>query len=76
MRAVKWQCYQDLMSNLPESYERSEVLLNEAVVQDDFREGLRSWQDGRAPIFQPLPENLALIDITSQVPGSESSSKL
>jgi enoyl-CoA hydratase/carnithine racemase len=62
MQALKRQCYLDLMSKLPESYERSEVLLNEAVKQDDFREGIRSWQDGRAPTFQPLPDNLALID--------------
>lgn len=62
MQALKRQCYLDLMSKLPESYERSEALLNEAVKQDDFREGIRSWQDGRAPRFQPLPEGLALID--------------
>ena len=64
MQAVKRQCYQDLMSNMPESYERSEVLLNEAVRQDDFREGIRSWQYGRAPTFRSLPEHLALIDFT------------
>lgn len=64
MQAVKRQCYRDLMSTLSESYERSEVLLNEAVKQEDFREGIRSWQDGRAPKFPPLPDRLAVMDFT------------
>ncbi|MCB2073445.1 MAG: enoyl-CoA hydratase/isomerase family protein [Novosphingobium sp.] len=63
MQAVKRQCYRDLMGSLFESYERSVDMLDDAVLQEDFREGIRSWQENRAPAFPPLPEDLALIDL-------------
>lgn len=64
MRAVKQQCYQDLMGNLSESYERSEILLDAAVKEADFKEGVKSWQEKRPPAFPPLPDELALMDYT------------
>jgi enoyl-CoA hydratase/carnithine racemase len=63
MQAVKRQAYRDLMSNLFSSYERSEELLTEAMAQPDFKEGVTSWRENRAPAFAPLPEELAFIDL-------------
>lgn len=62
MRAIKRQCWQDLMSDFSASYARSEAMLAEASAQEDFREGIRSWQESRPPAFPPLAAELAFID--------------
>jgi hypothetical protein len=38
-------------------------MLEEAVKQEDFREGINSWQEGRLPKFPSLPEELAFIPL-------------
>jgi enoyl-CoA hydratase/carnithine racemase len=62
MRAVKRQAWRDLAGDLPASYRRSEDLLKEAAAGADFREGIASWRENRAPAFAPLPADLAFID--------------
>lgn len=62
MMAVKRQCYSDLMGGLLESYRRSEEMLAGAMTQPDFKEGVMSWQENRAPVFPPLPGELAFIE--------------
>ena len=39
-------------------------MLDEALAAPDFKEGMASWQEGRAPNFPALPDDLAIIDIT------------
>ena len=63
MRAMKRQVFLDLNDRFHPAFARSEALLNTAFGENDFKEGARSWQEGRPPIFPPLPENLALIDL-------------
>jgi len=63
MRTIKAQAWRDLMSDLFSAYDRAGELMNATFVGEDFREGLASWQEGRAPAFPPLPEELALIDL-------------
>ncbi len=66
MRAMKLQCYLDLMATLSESYERSEEMLDTAVKEGDFKEGIQSWQEKRPPMFPPLPAELALMDFSEK----------
>jgi enoyl-CoA hydratase/carnithine racemase len=63
MRVIKEQCFRDLTNSFFDGFARSEILLNEAFVQPDFKEGMQSWQEGRAPAFPALPAELALIDL-------------
>ena len=63
MQAIKRQCWQDLAGDFNASYARSETMLAEATTHDDFREGVQSWQENRPPVFPPLADDLALIDI-------------
>ena len=63
MRAIKEQCFHDLTNSFFDGFAQSETLLNEALGQDDFKEGMRSWQEGRSPAFPALPVELALIDL-------------
>ena len=63
MRSIKQQCLQDLTRNFHESYAASDTLLNTAFGEADFKEGLRSWQEHRAPSFDALPPQLAFIEI-------------
>jgi enoyl-CoA hydratase/carnithine racemase len=63
MRDLKRQCYADLTKSLRASYGRSESMLDEALGSEDFREGVRSWQDRRPPVFTPLAAVDALIDV-------------
>lgn len=65
MRAIKEQGFRDLTNSFFDGFTRSEALLNEALGQEDFKEGMRSWQEGRAPTFPPLPDDLAIIDLTT-----------
>jgi enoyl-CoA hydratase/carnithine racemase len=66
MRDIKRQCYEDLMSDLFVSYERSDRMLEDAASKPDFREGVSSWLEKRPPAFGPLPETQAFIDF---IPG-------
>lgn len=61
MQAIKRQCYADLMGDLFASYRRSEQLLEDATTAGDFKEGVMSWRENRAPQFPALPEDLAFI---------------
>jgi len=54
MRTIKAQVWGDLMRTVRESYDRADTLMNEAFASDDFREGIASWKEGRAPEFPPL----------------------
>jgi enoyl-CoA hydratase/carnithine racemase len=63
MWAMKQQVSLDLMSSLSEGYRRAEEMLANAIKQDDFREGVASWQESRAPQFPALAEELAFIDL-------------
>ncbi|GGA36643.1 enoyl-CoA hydratase-related protein [Sphingomonas psychrolutea] len=63
MRAIKEQCFRDLTNSFFDGFARSETLLNEAFGHADFKEGMRSWQEGRAPAFPALPDELALLDL-------------
>jgi len=62
MQALKRQCYADLMADFFASYDRSEAMLGAATGQADFKEGIASWLDKRAPAFPPLADDLAFID--------------
>jgi len=67
MRAIKQQSFADMAQPFLESFERSVALLDAALTMPDFKEGMASWQEGRAPAFPALPEDLALIELE---PGS------
>lgn len=64
MRAVKQQGFADLTRPFLESFDLSKAMLDEAFAAPDFKEGMASWQEGRAPNFPALPDDLAIIDIT------------
>ncbi|MBU6266619.1 MAG: enoyl-CoA hydratase/isomerase family protein [Sphingomonadales bacterium] len=66
MRAVKQQVWHDLTARYAESHARSEALLAEATAGPDFREGIASWQEQRAPAFPALDEALGFIEIRSR----------
>ena len=63
MQAIKRQVWQDLKSDFNASYARSDTMLAEACTHEDFREGIRSWQENRPPAFPPLADDLAFIDL-------------
>jgi enoyl-CoA hydratase/carnithine racemase len=63
MRTIKAQAWRDLMSDLFSAYDRAGDLMSATFVGEDFKEGLASWQENRAPAFPPLPAKLALIDL-------------
>lgn len=63
MRAIKQQCFHDLTNSFLDGFTHSEALLNEALGQEEFKEGMRSWQEHRAPAFPALPDSLAIIDL-------------
>jgi enoyl-CoA hydratase/carnithine racemase len=63
LAAIKRQALLDLEGTLPESYARSEAALTEALAGEDFKEGVRSWQEQRPPTFPPLPAHRALLDL-------------
>lgn len=62
LRQMKKQAILDLTGELDTAYARAETMLAEATTSDDFREGVKSWQEQRAPAFPPLGEDKALID--------------
>lgn len=63
MAAIKRQLLTDLVGTLPDAYARSETLLADASAGEDFKEGIRSWQEARAPAFPPLAPARALLDL-------------
>ena len=63
LRSMKLQLYTDMMSTFSEAFKRAETLLTQATASDDFKEGVKSWLEKRAPNFAPLPEDLARFDI-------------
>ena len=63
MRAMKQQMFEDLTARFLDSFEHSKAMLDQAFLAPDFKEGMASWQEGRAPQFPALPDALALIDI-------------
>lgn len=63
MRTIKAQAWRDMMSDLFSSYDRAGELMDATFTADDFKEGLASWQEGRAPSFPPLEGDEALIDL-------------
>ena len=60
---IKRQALLDLKGTLLESYARSGEMLAEALRGEDFKEGVKSWQEQRAPVFPPLPADKALLDL-------------
>jgi enoyl-CoA hydratase/carnithine racemase len=63
MRTMKAQLYADLDSTVLEAYARAISLADEAVVRDDFKEGLKALIEKRKPGFGPLDPALAYIDM-------------
>lgn len=61
MRAIKQQSFEDLTRRFHESFDHSVKLLDEAFLAPDFKEGMASWQERRAPQFPALPPELAII---------------
>lgn len=66
MRTIKQQMWRDLTASLPDSYDHADTLMQASFAGDDFKEGMRSWQEDRSPQFPPLPEELALIALTDE----------
>jgi enoyl-CoA hydratase/carnithine racemase len=64
MRAIKQQGFADLTRRFLESFDLSKAMLDKAFAAPDFKEGMASWQEGRPPHFPPLPNALAIIDVT------------
>lgn len=64
MAAIKRQALLDLTGTLPASVARAEALLGEALAGDDFKEGIKSWQEQRSPAFAPLDPARALLDLS------------
>ena len=63
MRMMKQQAFADLTRPFLESFDDSVALLDAAFLAPDFKEGMASWQERRAPAFPPLPDDLAIIDL-------------
>ncbi|MCB2078687.1 MAG: enoyl-CoA hydratase/isomerase family protein [Novosphingobium sp.] len=61
MRTIKAQVWSDLGRGLQEAYDRASELMDAAFASDDFKEGIASWQEGRAPHFPALSGDDALI---------------
>jgi enoyl-CoA hydratase/carnithine racemase len=60
---IKRQTFLDLTATLPQSYDRSAVLLADVGKSADFLEGIRSWQEQRPPAFAPLNPADGLLDL-------------
>lgn len=55
MAAIKWQSYRHVDGTLEEALRESEPLMHESVASGDFKEGVASFSERRAPKFAPLP---------------------
>ena len=63
LAAIKRQMLRDLVDTLPAACDRASAMLDDAMRSDDFREGVRSWQEQRAPNFPPLAPEQAIFDL-------------
>lgn len=54
MQIIKGQVWNDLNGTLLEAYDRAGGLMAAAFEGEDFKEGLKSWQEKREPAFAPL----------------------
>jgi enoyl-CoA hydratase/carnithine racemase len=70
MRAIKQQGFEDLTRPFLESFDLSKAMLDKAFAAPDFKEGMASWQEGRAPDFPTLPNDLAIINLNDKRKGS------
>ncbi len=59
MAVIKRQTYLDLTSQLTEAVRRADRHMVGALASSDFAEGVRSWREGRAPVFDTLPPDRA-----------------
>jgi enoyl-CoA hydratase/carnithine racemase len=63
MRAIKLQTVLDLTATLPEAYARAQAMLDVAIQNADFSEGVASWHEARPPRFAGLAPELGLLDL-------------
>ena len=54
LAAIKWQTYRHVDASLAETLSESDPLMHDSVVGDDFKEGVASFTERRAPRFAPL----------------------
>jgi enoyl-CoA hydratase/carnithine racemase len=55
MAAIKWQSYRHVDADLGEALRESEPLMHQGMAGADFKEGVASFSERRAPNFSPLP---------------------
>jgi len=63
MRAIKLQTVLDMTATLPEAYARAQAMLDVAIQNADFSEGVASWHEARPPRFAGLAPELGLLDL-------------
>lgn len=54
LMVIKQQVYRHLMTSLGPAMAETERLMNESLERDDFREGVRSFIEGRPPAFERI----------------------
>lgn len=63
MRTIKAQVWGDLGRGLQDAYDRAGTQMDAAFASADFKEGVASWQEGRAPKFPPVGAGDGMIDV-------------